>query len=106
MQTEPTPSDVTLTIPGNWSGLYTQSQNVEGHMEVNDTLVSPLIRCSVSGELVDCRRTFSISGGMARSGFSVHVALSRYYVSLVRVEAYLPPNYILKMAEVMVAFGK
>ena len=47
-ETEPTASDVDLTINDNWSGQYFQSQNVTGRMRVDSSLLTPLIRCFVN----------------------------------------------------------
>ena len=106
-ETEPAASNVHFVIPHNASVLYNETQNITGSMEVDNSVVSPLVRCFVDDVMVDCRQQHNTTNGMAITSFRITVPRVAFSsLSTVRVEAYLPPNDIVSSTEVDVNFGK
>ena len=103
---EPTASDVWLSIDAENSTVMASNRlDISGSMTVDNSVVSPLIRCFLDDVNADCRRGYSEVYDEAVTSFSVHVPAAWNDETLLRVEAYLPPNNVLSTEEVNVIFG-
>ena len=96
---------MTLTFDRDLSGVHDQSQVVDGRLEVDNAIISPLIRCLLNNSDVDCGRNTGIFDTIARTSFVVNIPFSANASFVVTVQAYLPPDDMLEEIEATITFG-